>query len=75
MPKVTWTELNDQVHDFKNTLVKIHGVELIADKVIKDAGDMKRMCRKLKRSAIKQLSEMHRIILEQAENGKKGVEK
>jgi len=55
MPKVSWKQLNNIVHNIKNTLCQVDGVER----------DVCRRCKKLKKDLLTDLDKVHAIILEQ----------
>ena len=57
MPKVQWDELNELVHDVKNTLCQVTKAELVLKKVKKDA--------------LRELDKLHDIILKQVNGGEK----
>ena len=59
MPKVSWTELNDLVHEIKSTLSQVDSLEL----------EIKKRCKKLKKDLLGDLSKIDKIVLAQV-NGK-----
>jgi len=56
MPKVTWDDLNKEIHAIKGSLTKLTGIEI----------DLKNLKKKL----IGQLDNMNKIILRQVNNDK-----
>lgn len=60
MPQVSWNELNDVIHNVKNSLTKLVGVEMMCKK-------SELMRQNIKQELIKELDKLQDIVLEQAD--------
>ena len=74
MPQTSWEELNEIIHNVKDTLTKIVGIEIMCKKIKIDAVSkmegIEKYCDMVKRDAQNQLDRLNDIILYQIDDKK-----
>ena len=71
MPQATWEEIDSILHNVKDTLTKMVGIEIMCKKIkvdaVKKMEEIERYCNMVKRDAQSQIDQLNNIILKQIE--------